>query len=109
MLRWTAHGKVIQIDDLEGYTGYAHINPGGDWDRGIPHTEDREHAERIVNCLNALEGVKDPAAAVKAARDALGYLLSAVEWDDVQEAGGEPLREAIEAGIVALNQLQGQA
>ena len=39
---------------------------------------------------------------ILALREAINGLLRAVSWDEVQEVGGEPLRDAIEMANLAL-------
>lgn len=44
--RATAHGQTISIDG-PGYLGVAHINPRGDYNKGIPRAIDRANANLI--------------------------------------------------------------
>ena len=104
MLRWTQCGQVISIDEVgdwetdNGYFGYAIVNPFGNAKIGIPSREDRRHAERIVACVNALNGVKDPIATLPEVHDAVVDLLDALRYyddliddEDVEKACAEAL------------------
>ena len=53
---------------------------------GITHEESRANAERIVECVNALEGIKDPAALLTLVRHAASVLDHLVACES--EAGG---------------------
>ena len=55
---------------------------GGHSNDGTKQRQDRANARRIVQCVNACQGIPDPKAAIQAVRKALKYLEYA-EWDDI--------------------------
>ena len=64
----------------------------------------KEDAERAVACVNAMQGIEDPAAFVAEAkaREAL-FRFSRQDWRDVAEQCKEALRKTWDAGIVPIN------
>ena len=76
--------------DVGGWNAYAYsaiCTPAGD-KIIVPTPELRD---RIVACVNAMQGVADPAALVVAAREALDTLGKLAAWDRYPP-NGKPLR-----------------
>jgi hypothetical protein len=53
---------------------------------GVPGAEDKANAERIVACVNALKGIEDPEAFVKAARRVLGEMAYLRATNDIRDS-----------------------
>lgn len=62
-------------------------------------------AQRIVECVNAMAGVADPANAIAAAREALNYLIGYM--DETEHATGVVMQCGIEHARAALALLEG--
>jgi hypothetical protein len=56
---------------------------------------DKENAARIVACVNALAGIADPAAAIKAAREALEHACDTVPQSGAERMFIEECRRAL--------------
>lgn len=69
--KWTVRDTVIGPDKLPAHSVERHP------DYSIALTITRKQADQVAECLNALDGIEDPAAALKAAREALGRLVEA--------------------------------
>jgi len=65
--------------------------------------DQRPNTERIVACVNAMQGIEDPAAFVAEAkaREAL-FRFSRQDWRDVAEQCKETLKKTWDAGIVPI-------
>lgn len=93
-LTWRSWGETITISNFEGDT--IRINPSGDYDKGVPSKEDRQTAERIVECWNGWDSLQEELSQIKLHHAELALTATAKELkaDRLQEENRE-LREAI--------------
>ena len=77
------HGEILP----ERHIACTWGEDANGWKPDIYSREDEANAARIVACVNALDGIDDPEAFVKAARDAWWRLARLLDGTDVKPGG----------------------
>lgn len=81
--RWRSWGETISIDgDANSTLGIAHINPKGDFGKGIPSPFDKSNAEFIVRACNAHDKLVE---ALTEARDYLKVISEDTLSEDIED------------------------